>query len=136
MLAAFKRIMSLTDTKTAWIQVACYFFGYGCFCKTGGEHNSSLDIAAFAGIPENRVGVLSRNTNYQQINRVFDIAKGRVAFQSHNLFMGRMDRENLSLVSLLDHGFDNLMGSLAWIGGSADNSHRFGVKKISQIMQT
>lgn len=31
MLAAFKRIMSLTDTKTAWIQVACYLFGYGCF---------------------------------------------------------------------------------------------------------
>ena len=31
MLSAFKRIMSLTDTKTAWIQVACYLFGYGCF---------------------------------------------------------------------------------------------------------
>lgn len=31
MLAAFKRIMSLTDSKTAWIQVACYLFGYGCF---------------------------------------------------------------------------------------------------------
>ncbi len=29
MLAAFKRIMSLTDTKTAWIQLACYLFGYG-----------------------------------------------------------------------------------------------------------
>lgn len=35
MLAAFKRIMSLTDTKTAWIQVACYFFGYGCFAVPG-----------------------------------------------------------------------------------------------------
>ncbi len=35
MLAAFKRIMSLTDTKTAWIQVACYFFGYGCFAIPG-----------------------------------------------------------------------------------------------------
>lgn len=31
MLAAFKRIMSLTDSKTAWIQVACYLFGYGGF---------------------------------------------------------------------------------------------------------
>jgi len=35
MLAAFKRIMSLTDTKTAWIQVACYFCGYGCFAIPG-----------------------------------------------------------------------------------------------------
>ncbi|MDR0893140.1 MAG: L-fucose:H+ symporter permease, partial [Mediterranea sp.] len=31
MLAAFKRIMSLTDSKTAWIQVVCYLLGYGCF---------------------------------------------------------------------------------------------------------
>jgi FHS family L-fucose permease-like MFS transporter len=31
MLSAFKRIMSLTDSKTAWIQVSCYLFGYGCF---------------------------------------------------------------------------------------------------------
>ncbi len=31
MLAAFKRIMSLTDSQTAWIQVVCYFLGYGCF---------------------------------------------------------------------------------------------------------
>ena len=31
MLSAFKRIMSLTDTKTALIQVACYLLGYGCF---------------------------------------------------------------------------------------------------------
>lgn len=30
MLAAFKRIMSLTDTQTAWIQVVCYLLGYGC----------------------------------------------------------------------------------------------------------
>jgi MFS transporter, FHS family, L-fucose permease len=35
MLAAFKRIMSLTDTKTAWIQVACYLLGYG-FCALPG----------------------------------------------------------------------------------------------------
>lgn len=27
MLAAFKRIMSLTDTQTAWIQVVCYLLG-------------------------------------------------------------------------------------------------------------
>lgn len=31
MLAAFKRIMSLSDSRTAWIQVACYLFGYGFF---------------------------------------------------------------------------------------------------------
>ena len=31
MLAAFKRIMSLSDSKTAFIQVVCYLFGYG-FC--------------------------------------------------------------------------------------------------------
>jgi FHS family L-fucose permease-like MFS transporter len=35
MLAAFKRIMSLTDTKTAWIQIACYLLGYGCFAIPG-----------------------------------------------------------------------------------------------------
>lgn len=35
MLAAFKRIMSLTDTKTAWIQVSCYLLGYGCFAIPG-----------------------------------------------------------------------------------------------------
>jgi len=31
MLSAFKRIMSLTDSRTAWIQVSCYLFGYGFF---------------------------------------------------------------------------------------------------------
>jgi len=31
MLAAFKRIMSINDSKTAWIQVACYLLGYGFF---------------------------------------------------------------------------------------------------------
>jgi FHS family L-fucose permease-like MFS transporter len=35
MLAAFKRIMSLSDTRTAWIQVSCYLFGYGCFAIPG-----------------------------------------------------------------------------------------------------
>ncbi len=35
MLAAFKRIMSISDSKTAWIQVACYLFGYGCFAIPG-----------------------------------------------------------------------------------------------------
>lgn len=35
MLAAFKRIMSLSDTKTAWIQVACYLLGYGFFAIPG-----------------------------------------------------------------------------------------------------
>lgn len=35
MLAAFKRILSLSDTKTAWIQVVCYLLGYGCFALPG-----------------------------------------------------------------------------------------------------
>ncbi len=35
MLAAFKRIMSLSDSKTAWIQIACYLLGYGCFAIPG-----------------------------------------------------------------------------------------------------
>jgi MFS transporter, FHS family, L-fucose permease len=35
MLAAFKRIMSLSDSKTAWIQIACYLFGYGAFAIPG-----------------------------------------------------------------------------------------------------
>ncbi len=35
MLAAFKRIMSISDSKTAWIQVACYLLGYGCFAIPG-----------------------------------------------------------------------------------------------------
>ncbi len=35
MLAAFKRIMSLSDTKTAWIQISAYLFGYGCFAVPG-----------------------------------------------------------------------------------------------------
>lgn len=35
MLAAFKRIMSLSDTRTAWIQVVCYLLGYGCLAIPG-----------------------------------------------------------------------------------------------------
>ena len=35
MLAAFKRIMSMSDSKTAWIQVVCYLLGYGCFAIPG-----------------------------------------------------------------------------------------------------
>ena len=35
MLAAFKRIMSLSDARTAWIQVVCYLLGYGCFAIPG-----------------------------------------------------------------------------------------------------
>ncbi|MDO5567407.1 MAG: hypothetical protein Q4G59_12170, partial [Planctomycetia bacterium] len=31
LLPAFKRIMSLRDGTTAWIQVVCYALGYGCF---------------------------------------------------------------------------------------------------------
>jgi len=35
MLAAFKRIMSFSDSKTAWVQVACYLFGYGMMAIPG-----------------------------------------------------------------------------------------------------
>ena len=35
MLAAFKRIMSLSDSRTAWIQVVCFLCGYG-FCAIPG----------------------------------------------------------------------------------------------------
>lgn len=35
MLAAFKRIMSMSDAKTAWIQVVCYLLGYGCCAIPG-----------------------------------------------------------------------------------------------------
>ncbi len=35
MLAAFKRIMSLSDSRTAWIQVVCYLLGYGCCAVPG-----------------------------------------------------------------------------------------------------
>ena len=35
MLAAFKRIMSLSDSKTAWIQVVSFLLGYGCCAVPG-----------------------------------------------------------------------------------------------------
>ncbi len=35
MLAAFKRIMSFSDSKTALVQVACYLFGYGMMAIPG-----------------------------------------------------------------------------------------------------
>ena len=35
MLATFKRIMSFSDSKTAWIQIVCYLLGYGCFAIPG-----------------------------------------------------------------------------------------------------
>ena len=35
MLAAFKRIMSMSDSRTAWIQVVCYLLGYGCCAIPG-----------------------------------------------------------------------------------------------------
>ncbi|MDD3586185.1 MAG: hypothetical protein PHQ75_03290, partial [Thermoguttaceae bacterium] len=35
LLPAFKRIMSLRDGTTAWIQVVCYALGYGCFAIPG-----------------------------------------------------------------------------------------------------
>lgn len=49
MLAAFKRIMSLTDSQTAWIQVVCYLLGYGCF---------ALPAAIYIGKRGYKCGVL------------------------------------------------------------------------------
>ena len=49
MLAAFKRIMSLTDSQTAWIQVVCYLLGYGCF---------ALPAAMYIGKRGYKCGVL------------------------------------------------------------------------------
>ena len=47
MLAAFKRIMSMSDSKTAWIQVVCYLIG-------------DMDVVLFP------VPCLSRNTLINQ----------------------------------------------------------------------
>ena len=48
MLAAFKRIMSMSDSKTAWIQVVCYLLGYGCCAVPGAlfikKYNKKLMI--------------------------------------------------------------------------------------------
>ncbi len=54
MLAAFKRIMSLSDTQTAWIQVVCYLLGYGFFALPGAifikKHNYKSGVLLGLGL--------------------------------------------------------------------------------------
>lgn len=77
MLAAFKRIMSLSDSKTAWIQVVCYFFGYGCFAVPGALFISrhtyksgvilGLGLYAIGGflfLPAMKVAIISNAAGY------------------------------------------------------------------------
>lgn len=77
MLAAFKRIMSLSDSKTAWIQVVCYLFGYGCFAIPGAifikKHSykggvmlglSLYAIGTFLFWPASRVAVTNNAVGY------------------------------------------------------------------------
>ena len=55
MLAAFKRIMSMSDSKTAWIQVVCYLLGYGCCAVPGALENHLTSLCdtpkAYEGQP-------------------------------------------------------------------------------------
>ena len=50
MLAAFKRIMSLNDTQTAWIQVVCYLLGYGCFALPGAISSKTYKSGVLLGL--------------------------------------------------------------------------------------
>lgn len=77
MLAAFKRIMSLSDSKTAWIQVVCYLLGYGCFAvpgalfikrysyKSGVMLGLSLySLGTFLFFPASRIAVANNGVGY------------------------------------------------------------------------
>ena len=77
MLAAFKRIMSLSDSKTAWIQVVCYLLGYGCFavpgaifiCKHSYKSGVMLGLGlyatgAFLFFPAMKVAMVSNAVGY------------------------------------------------------------------------
>ena len=77
MLAAFKRIMSLTDSKTAWIQVVCYLLGYGCFavpgaifiCKHSYKSGVMLGLGLYAAgaflfFPAMKVAMVSNAVGY------------------------------------------------------------------------
>lgn len=77
MLAAFKRIMSLSDSKTAWIQVVCYLLGYGCFavpgaifiCKHSYKSGVMLGLGLYAAgaflfFPAMKVAMVSNAVGY------------------------------------------------------------------------
>ena len=77
MLAAFKRIMSFSDSKTAWIQVVCYLLGYGCFAIPGAilikrySYKSGVivglglySIGTFLFLPASRIAVSNNSVGY------------------------------------------------------------------------
>lgn len=77
MLAVFKRIMSFSDSKTAWIQVVCYLLGYGCFAVPGAifikKHSykggvmlglSLYALGTFMFMPAAKVAVVHNNIGY------------------------------------------------------------------------
>jgi len=77
MLAAFKRIMSFSDSKTAWIQVVCYLLGYGCFAIPGAifikkyTYKSGVmlglglyALGTFLFYPASRVAIGNNNVGY------------------------------------------------------------------------
>lgn len=77
MLAAFKRIMSFSDSKTAWIQVVCYLLGYGCFAIPGAllikrySYKSGVivglglySLGTFLFLPASRVALSNNSLGY------------------------------------------------------------------------
>ena len=59
MLAAFKRIMSMSDSKTAWIQVVCYLFNTSLNFMLHQQriqifHSLSHDLIACSGYSRTR----------------------------------------------------------------------------------
>lgn len=77
MLAVFKRIMSFSDSKTAWIQVVCYLLGYGCFAVPGAifikkySYKSGVmlglglyALGTFLFMPASRISLVNNNFGY------------------------------------------------------------------------
>lgn len=77
MLAVFKRIMSFSDSKTAWIQVVCYLLGYGCFAVPGAifikkySYKSGVmlglglyALGTFLFMPASRIALVNNNFGY------------------------------------------------------------------------
>ena len=84
MLAVFKRIMSFSDSKTAWIQVVCYLLGYGCFAVPGAifikkySYKSGVmlglglyALGTFLFMPASRIALV--NNNFGHIMFLFAI---------------------------------------------------------------
>ncbi len=77
MLAVFKRIMSFSDSMTAWIQVVCYVLGYGCFAVPGAifikkySYKSGVmlglglyALGTFLFMPASRIALVNNNFGY------------------------------------------------------------------------